>query len=63
MAQREQTCSSFLTATRTCPSPYGRAYVLESSQLDKTIDKHAIQELYQTRWDIEISIGEIKTIL
>ena len=53
----------FLLRRVQCPSPDGRAYVLESSLLDKTIDKHAIQELYQTRWDIEISIGEIKIIM
>ena len=46
-----------------CQSPDGSAYVLESSLLDKTISKHEIQELYQTRWDIEISIREIKTIM
>ena len=45
------------------PSPAGRDYVLETSLLDKTIGKHEIQELYQTRWDIEISIREIKTIM
>ena len=38
-------------------------HMLESSLLDKTIDKHEIQELYQSGWDIEISIGEIKTIM
>ena len=44
-------------------SPDGREYVLDTSLLDKTIGKHGIQELYLTRWDIEISISQIKTIM
>lgn len=53
----------FLLRGLECQSPDGRAYVLESTLLAKTIDKHEIQELYQTRWAIEISIREIKTIM
>ena len=61
--KENEAANRFLLRRLECQSPDGRAYVLESSLLDKTIDKHAIQELYQTRWDIEISIREIKTIM
>ena len=44
-------------------SPDGKEYTLYTSILDKNIDKSEIQMLYLTRWDIEISIREIKTIM
>lgn len=47
----------------TCQSPDGKQYVLYTSLLDKKISKYEIQELYLSRWDIEISIREIKTIM
>lgn len=46
-----------------CKSPDGKQYKLITSILDKTIDKNDIQLLYLTRWDIEVSIREIKTIM
>ena len=46
-----------------CISPDGKKYVLFTSILDKNIDKTEIQSLYLTRWDIEITIREIKTIM
>jgi len=46
-----------------CESPDGKQYVLMTTLLEKTIEKEAIQALYLTRWDIEISIREIKTIM
>jgi len=53
----------FLLRRIQCKSPDGTDYVLHTTLLDKTIDKHEIQDLYLTRWDIEISIREIKTIM
>ena len=44
-------------------SPDGKPYVLYTTLLDKHIPQHEIQWLYLTRWDIEISIREIKTIM
>ena len=46
-----------------CVSPEGKEYILFTSVLDAAIDKSEIQILYLTRWDIEISIREIKTIM
>jgi len=46
-----------------CFSPEGKQYVLFSSVLDRSVSKDEIQMLYLTRWDIEISIREIKTIM
>lgn len=46
-----------------CKSPEGKDYVLLTTVLDKSIDKDEFQQLYLTRWDIEISIREIKTIM
>lgn len=46
-----------------CTSPDGSQYVLFTSVLDSNIDKNEIQLLYITRWDVEISIREIKTIM
>lgn len=46
-----------------CHSPEGTPYVLHTTLLDKHIDKQEIQTLYVTRWDIEIGIREIKTIM
>jgi hypothetical protein len=46
-----------------CYSPEGKKYVLFTSLTDKAISKDEIQVLYLTRWDIEISIREIKTIM
>jgi len=46
-----------------CHSPDGKEYILNTTILDKKISKHEIQLLYLTRWDIEVSIREIKTIM
>ena len=46
-----------------CYSPDGKNYVLFTSLTDKNITKDEIQILYLTRWDIEISIREVKTIM
>ncbi|MCK5521018.1 MAG: IS4 family transposase [Candidatus Marinimicrobia bacterium] len=44
-------------------SPEDKTYVLYTSILDEKISKEEIVNLYLTRWDIEISIREIKTIM
>lgn len=46
-----------------CVSPEGKEYTLFTSVLDENIDKGDIQVLYLSRWDIEVSIREIKTIM
>jgi Transposase DDE domain len=46
-----------------CKSPEGEDYVLFTTILDKNITKEDIQLLYLTRWDIEIGIREIKTVM
>lgn len=46
-----------------CKSPDGKDYVLLTTLLDKNITKEDIHLLYLTRWDIEIGILEIKTIM
>lgn len=46
-----------------CVTPEGKNYVLHSTLLERTIKKEELQVLYLTRWDIEISIREIKTIM
>jgi hypothetical protein len=46
-----------------CKSPEGKEYILHTTLLDKGIDKQEIQALYLTRWDIEIGIREIKTVM
>jgi Transposase DDE domain len=46
-----------------CKSPEGKEYELLTTILDKKIKKDDFQVLYLTRWDIEIGIREIKTIM
>ena len=46
-----------------CKSPDGKDYLIYTTILDKTIPKDEFQLVYLTRWDIEISIREIKTIM
>jgi len=55
--------NTFLLRRICCKSPEGKQYVLHTTILDKEIDKEEIQLLYLTRWDIEIGIREIKTIM
>ena len=62
LAEKEKP-NGFLLRRLQCQSPDGGEYVLDTSLLDKTIGKHEIQELYLTRWDIEVGIGEIKTVM
>ena len=46
-----------------CPSLEGDDYVLVTTILNKAIHKEDIQLLYFTRWDIEIGIREVKTVM
>jgi hypothetical protein len=46
-----------------CKSPDGTVYVLVTTILDPEISKEDIQILYLTRYDIEISIREVKTVM
>ena len=46
-----------------CRSPDGTDYVLITTILKKNITKEEFHLLYLTRWDIEIGIREIKTIM
>ena len=55
--------STILLRRIRCKSPDGKAYELITTLLDKEIDKQEIQSLYVTRWDIEVSIREVKTIM
>lgn len=54
---------SILIRRITCISPEGKEYILNTTVLNKKISKEEIQMLYLTRWDIEIGIREIKTIM
>lgn len=47
----------------TCLSSEGTEYILLTTVLNKQINKDEIQQLYLSRWDIEISIREVKTIM
>ncbi|MEQ9301001.1 MAG: IS4 family transposase [Cyclobacteriaceae bacterium] len=61
--EKNEKANNFLLRRIVCQSPDGKQYVLHTTILDKHIDKQEIQLLYLTRWDIEISIREIKTIM
>lgn len=61
--EKNEEASSFLLRRIHCKSPDGKGYILHTTLLDKKIDKEDIQLLYLTRWDIEIGIREIKTIM
>lgn len=61
--EKNEPPASFLLRRIKCKSPDGTEYILHTTILDKEIGKEEIQLLYLTRWDIEISIREIKTIM
>jgi len=61
--EKNEKASSFLLRRIVCKSPEGKEYVLHTTILDRKIDKEEIHLLYLTRWDIEISIREVKTIM
>jgi hypothetical protein len=55
--------SKIMLRRTVCKSPEGEDYVLFTTILDRKISKEDIQLLYLTRWDIEIGIREIKTVM
>ena len=55
--------SNILMRRIQCKSPDGDDYILFTTILDKSIKKDDFQLLYLTRWDIEIGIREIKTVM
>lgn len=60
--EREASCDILLRRIE-CKTPEGNSYVLHTTLLDKSITKEELQLLYLTRWDVEISIREIKMIM
>lgn len=61
--QENEKANTFLLRRIQCKSPDGKKYVLHTTLLDKKITKQEFQLLYLTRWDIEIGIREVKTIM
>lgn len=61
--KKNEKANTFLLRRICCKSPLGKEYVLYTTVLDRKIEKEEIQMLYLTRWDIEIGIREIKTIM
>lgn len=61
--QENEKLRTILLRRIVCKSPDGTTYVLNTTVTDKTIEKEEIQLLYVSRWDIEIGIREIKTIM
>lgn len=62
LKNKEKPCKILLRRI-TCKSPEGKEYVLHTTILDKEIGKDEIQMLYLTRWDVEVGIREVKTIM
>jgi len=62
-AEDHETAGSLVLRRIECKSPEGKSYVLLTTIMDRNIDKQEIQLLYLTRWDVEIGIREIKTIM
>lgn len=61
--EENETAKHLLLRRIACKSPEGKDYVMHTTILDKKIGKEEIQLLYLTRWDIEIGIREVKTIM
>jgi hypothetical protein len=61
--KNNEKAGSLLIRRIECASPEGKKYVLHTTVLDRDIGKEEIQQLYLTRWDIEIGIREIKTVM
>jgi hypothetical protein len=55
--------SKILMRRMQCKSPEAEDYILITTILDEQIKKDEFQLLYLTRWDIEIGIREVKTIM
>ena len=61
--EKNEKAGNILVRRIQCKSPEGDDYILFTTILDKAIKKDDFQLLYLTRWDIEIGIREIKTIM
>lgn len=61
--EENEPANKFLIRRISCVSPEGNEYVLHTTILNKGIKKEEFNMLYLTRWDIEIGIREIKTIM
>lgn len=61
--ETNEKAASFLIRRLECTSPGGKNYVLHTTILDRNIGKEEIHLLYLTRWDVEIGIREVKTIM
>lgn len=61
--ENNEKASKILLRRIICKSPEGKEYVLHTTILDKGIGRDEIQLLYLTRWDIEVGIREIKTVM
>lgn len=61
--KKNEEAKTLLLRRIVCISPEGKEYILNTTILDKRIKKQDFQILYLTRWDIEISIREIKTVM
>lgn len=61
--EKNEKAANFLIRRIECTSPEGKKYVLHTTILDRNIGKEEINLLYVTRWDVEITIREIKTIM
>jgi hypothetical protein len=61
--EKNEKASNILLRRIQCKSPEGEDYILFTTILNKKIKKDDFQLLYLTRWDIEIGIREIKTIM
>lgn len=61
--EKNEKANTFLLRRICCKSPEGNPYVLHTTLLDREINREEIHLLYLTRWDIEIGIREIKTIM
>lgn len=61
--EKNEPAQDLVLRRMTCISPEGTEYILLTTVLDKQINKEEVQQLYLSRWDIEISIREIKTIM
>jgi IS4 transposase len=61
--EQKEPANTFLIRRICCISPDGNEYVLHTTILNSKISKEEFHLLYLTRWDIEIGIREIKTIM
>lgn len=61
--EENETAKHLLLRRIVCKSPEGKDYVMYTTIQDRKIGKDEIQLLYLTRWDVEIGIREVKTIM